>query len=332
MPGLLLWIVPSLLWVAVRFGPLGAATALLCVAALSLWGTASQQGPFVLALSVENVTSLQLFWIVLGAPVLLLAASIREREQVEAALHEQRNQLAHITRVATVGELSGALAHELRQPLTAILANAQAGIHMLSAQKVDLNELREILKDISEQDMHAASVISHLRSLLREGESQFEEISIETIVRDALALGRNTIATSGVNVQAQIAGGLPRVHGDPVQLLQVMLNLIVNGCEATVSKPTAERQLWLQVTRPDQKHVEVRITDSGVGLPVGREERVFEPFFTTKDKGLGLGLSIGRSIVRAHGGRLWGENSAQGGATFYLLLPADEVHSAPAPG
>ena len=325
----LLWVFPPLLWVAVRFGPVGASTALLGVAALSVWGTARQLGPFVLMTHADRVLSLQLFWIVMCTPVMLLAAVIWERERVEDALQAHRTQLAHLTRVATAGELSSSLAHELRQPLTAILANAEAAQVLLTRDGVDLREVRAILEDIAEQDKFAANVIGRLRSLLEKEEPHFEMLAMETTVGDALALSRGTVERSGVQVETQIAPGLPRVRGDPVQLLQVVLNLVVNGCESMSATPAPDRRLRLRVARQDSEYVEVLIADSGTGLPQGREDRVFEPFFTTKKTGLGLGLAIGRSIVSAHGGRLWGENNLLRGATFHLLLPMDHANDGP---
>jgi len=321
-PGLLLWFFPPLVWAAVRLGPWGAVTSVSFVALLSTLGTARQLGPFVLASEAEQVLSLQLFWIALGPPIMLLAAVIREREQAEEALHEQRKQLAHVTRVATAGELSGAIAHELRQPLTSILANAQAALHLLNRERVDLSEVRQILEDITRDDQAAASVLARLRMFLKEGTSRFEPLAVETVVRDALALSKSTVDLSGVEVQTSIAGGLPRVFGDPVQLLQVMVNLVVNGCESMHLTPRLARRLDLYVAPLDPEHVEVLVSDRGVGLPNGGEDRVFDPFFTTKEHGLGLGLAIGRSIVTAHGGRIWGENNhTTHGATFHLVLP-----------
>ena len=193
VPTLLLWIYPPLVYAAVRFGPVGAATSLFCIAALSTWGTAWHLGPFVLTADAHQVLSLQVFWIVIGLPIMLLAAVIRERELAEHALHEQRNQLAHVTRVATVGEMSGALAHELHQPLTSILANAQAAILLLDRHPPDLREVRAILEDIAQQDKYSASVIARFRSFIREGESRFEPLVVENVVRDALALSRSTV-------------------------------------------------------------------------------------------------------------------------------------------
>ena len=319
-PSLLLLMFPPLLWAAVRLGPLGASTALFAIAALSVWGTARQLGPFVMVADAYRVTSLQVFWITLAMPILLLAGIMREREQADAQLRAQRNQLAHVTRVATVGALSGALAHELRQPLMAILANAEAATALLARGDGHGSEIRAILTDIAEQDKYAANVITRLRTFLQEREPLVEALRLEPLVQDALALARSTVERLGVEVETQVAAELPEVRGDPVQLLQVVLNLIVNGCEAMSDNPPRERQLRVQVEPSDSAFVELTVVDRGIGLPVDTPNRVFEPFFTTKDKGLGLGLAIGRSIVTAHGGRLWAENNRDRGATFHLLL------------
>jgi two-component system, LuxR family, sensor kinase FixL len=256
------------------------------------------------------------------APVMLLAATVREREVSEAALHDQRNQLAHMQRLATVGELSVALAHELRQPMTSILANAQAGLRLLASAPSNVALMREILEDIVQADKQAANVISRLRSVLRSGDPTFEPVAIESVISDALALTRSTVENAQVTVQVEVPAGLPRVLGDQVQLLQVLVNLVVNGCESMLDVPAADRALTVYVRRAGLDRLEVSVGDCGVGLPVAEEDRVFEPFFTTKSDGVGLGLSIGRSIAGAHGGRLWAENNhGRRGATFYLELP-----------
>jgi two-component system sensor kinase FixL len=257
---------------------------------------------------------------VLCPPLTLLAASIRERELTEHALHSHRNQLAHVTRVATAAELSAAVAHELRQPLASILMNAQAANKLLARRAPNLDQVREILNDIVQDNNQAANIITHLQSFVRKDESRFETLALDKVVRDALGLGHSIIALSRANVQTQIAGGLPRVRGDSVQLLQIVLNLIVNACESMNGIPRADRRLLLQLTQFNSR-LELLVTDSGVGLPNDSKERLFEPFFTTKEKGLGLGLAISRSIATSHGGRLWGENNPEGGATFHLELP-----------
>jgi signal transduction histidine kinase len=323
LPWLLLWVFPPLLWAAVRFGPLGAATSLFFIAALSILGSSRELGPFVLGPGADQILSLQLFWMILYLPVTLLAAAIRERELTEHTLHDQRNQLAHVTRVATAGEFSAAIAHELRQPLASILMNAQTATKLLAQPSPNLSELRDILKDIVEQNQQAADIISHLQTFVRKEDSRFETVALAKVVRDAIALGHNVIAHSGANLQTHIAGGLPPVQGDSVQLLQVVLNLIVNACDSMngISKPN--RRLIMQLKQTSHHRLELSVTDCGIGLPADDRERVFEPFFTTKEKGLGLGLAISRSIATAHGGRLWGENNPKGGATFHLELPTD---------
>ena len=325
-PSLLLLVFLPLLWASVRTGPLGASSTVLCAAALSVWGTARQLGPFVAMADSDRVLSLHLFWILLWAPVMLLAAVIREREQAEEALHEQRSQLAQVTRLATVGELSGALAHELRQPLMSILANAQAATRLLSLETPDVVEVRKILRDIAEDDKHAAGVIGRMRSFVGEDTSRFEPVAIESVVRDALALSRSTLELYDVSVDAKIPPGLPHVRGDPVQLLQVVLNLVVNGCESMGGIPVAERRLTMRAAPVDGSYVEFMVSDAGAGLPRGVEKRVFDPLFTTKENGLGLGLSICRSIVTAHGGRLWAENNPHRGATFHLILNTESAN------
>ena len=254
----------------------------------------------------------------------MLAAVIRERDEVERALQTQRNQLAQVSRARTVSELSGALAHELNQPLTAILANAQAGIRFIARQQpADLRLIREILEDIAKQDRQAASVIARLRSLLKEEEPRFEPLDLENVVQEALSLGHRTMENSGVHLEAQIAAGLPCVQGDRVQLLQVLTNLILNACESMNDVAASDRCMRLRALQVDPQRVDVSVEDSGSGLPRGSEGRVFEPFFTTKPQGLGLGLAICRSIATAHGGELWAENGSERGATFHLVLPTD---------
>jgi len=323
VPTLLLFAFPPLLWASVRFGPIGGSTALFALAALSIWGTAHQLGPFVLIEDTDRILSLEVFWIVLWGPTMLLAATIRERERAEMALQQQRNQLAHVTRVATVGELSGAIAHELRQPLTSILVNAQTGQHLLASPDVDLIAVREILDEIAGQDKQAANVITRMRSFIQRGESRLQTIAIDGVVRDALGLGRLTAADAGVDVETEMEPGLPSVHGDAVELLQVVLNLIVNACESMKHVARPKRQLLVRVGRRSLHEVEVVVSDCGIGLPTGTNSRLFEPFYTTKQNGLGLGLAISRTIATAHGGRLWGENNTTGGATFHLVLPAE---------
>lgn len=322
LPWLLALALPPLVWTAVRLGPTGASLSLFCLAALSVVGATRQLGPFV-SKGDDVVLSVQLFWIALCPPVLLLAAAIREREELAKALDEQRSQLAHVTRIATVGELSAELAHELRQPLTAIIANAQAAGMMLLQRPIDVAEIRAILSDIECDARHTDTVITQLRSFLKRRDSQYAPLRVESLVRDALALSSNALALAGVEVEAHVAANLASVRGDTAELVHVLLNLITNGCDAMRCTSVARRRLRLAALQPDPGHVELTVSDTGIGLPNGEAERVFEPLFTTKPEGLGLGLAVARSIATASGGRLWGENNRDGGATFHLVLPVD---------
>jgi signal transduction histidine kinase len=270
-PALLLLVFPPLLWAAVRLGPLGASTALLGVAALSVWGTAGQLGPFVLFSDATRVLSLQLFWITMSTPILLLAAVIRKREQAEITLLTLRQHLAR--EAGGRRELSG---RWRRAPPTAeaIRANAEAASTLLDRGDADPGQLRAILEDIAQQNRYAADVITRMRSFLQEREPRFEQLVLETVVQDALALTRGLLDRLGVVVNTDVGNGLPRVWGDSVQLVQVVLNLILNGCESMTHTPVAERVLRLQLARNDGQYVELAIEDRVDGLPLGAEERM----------------------------------------------------------
>jgi PAS domain S-box-containing protein len=246
---------------------------------------------------------------------------VTARKQAELAVQQQRQLLTHLTRVATLGELSGALAHELNQPLTAILSNAQAALRFLAREPVDLAELREILQDIADEDRRAGEVIRRLRALLRRGETPGQPLDVNELTSDVLRLAHSELIAHGVTVTAQLTPELPRVAGDRVALQQVLLNLIVNACDAMRLDEPDQRQLTVTTALDGEGAVRVAIVDRGAGIPADGIERVFEPFFTTKEHGLGLGLMICRSIIVAHGGRLWATNNPDRGATFTFTLP-----------
>ena len=248
---------------------------------------------------------------------------ISERKQAELEAARQRHDLAHLARVTTIGELSSSLAHELTHPITAILINAQAAQRFLDGDDVDLKEVREILNDIVTEDQRAGEVIHRLRSLLKKGEPQKHcDVNPNEVVQDVLKLVRNDLINQNVTADTDLAQNLPSIIGDRVQLQQVLLNLVLNACEAMADCASSERQLLI-ASKLEKSAVQVSVTDRGVGIPEKKLEQVFERFFTTKKEGMGLGLSICRSIIDAHEGKIWATNNADCGATFYFSLPID---------
>lgn len=244
-----------------------------------------------------------------------------QRKRAEAESLEQQRQVRHLARVAMMGELSGALAHELQQPLTAILCNAQAGQLLAAQEPPNAEELREIFSEIIRDDKHAGEVIHHLRSHLMRGEMQLECLDLGEVVRDVLTLVRGTLTRHSVQLDAHI-GGVPIVQGVRVEVQQLLLNLILNASDAMNSNAAEDRRIEI-VAALDQHSGFVRtsVLDGGRGIGHDQLERIFEPFVTTKKGGLGLGLAVCRSIISAHKGRLWATNRADGGAAFHFTLP-----------
>ena len=259
-----------------------------------------------------------------GKPIRLLGFSmdITARKQAELEAARQRHDLAHLARVTTLGELSSSIAHELTHPITAILSNAQAAQRFLDGDDVDLNEVREILNDIVTEDQRAADVIHRLRGLLRKGEppKHSDDVDLNEVVGDVLKLMRSDLINQNVTVDTDLAQSLPPVAGDWVQLQQVLLNLALNACETMADCDSLERQLLI-ASKSENGTVRVSVADRGRGIPEKKLERVFERFFTTKKEGMGLGLSICRTIISAHRGEIWATNNADHGATFHFSLP-----------
>jgi signal transduction histidine kinase len=248
-------------------------------------------------------------------------ADVTTRHDAQMQMDEQRRELSHLARVNALGQLSGALAHELNQPLTSISNNAEAARHLLRRRPVDLPEIDAALGDILTEDRRAAQVIRRLRALLRRGETRVIPVDAAEIVGEVLELSHAELITRGVSASAIVASGLPLVLADRVQLQQVLLNLILNACEAMELVQARGRRLSLLVAA-DGSQVRFSVRDSGTGIPAPLIDHLFEPFVTTKREGLGLGLSISRTIVAAHGGRMWAENNADGGASVHCLFPA----------
>jgi two-component system sensor kinase FixL len=253
-----------------------------------------------------------------------VSLDVTSRKVAEAELLRHRGELAHLSRVGTVGELSGSLAHELSQPLTAILSNAQAAQRHLAGPAPDLNEVQEILKDIVAEDMRAGEVIHRVRLLLRKGQVNRQLLDLSGVVEDVLKIMRSELVSQEVSVTRDLATDLPMVAGDPIQFQQVLMNLVVNGCEAMAGGVIpGERRLTVRTRRNEPGAIEVSVGDSGSGIPIERLTDVFEPFFTTKPRGMGLGLAVCRTIIEAHGGRIWAENNpAASGATIHFCISA----------
>ena len=251
--------------------------------------------------------------------VLVVVRDITERRRAELELQTQRTELAHLSRVALLGELSATFAHELNQPLAAIMSNARAGQRLMARKPPDVTEVRAILEDIVADDRRAGEVIRRMQALLKRGELQLQPLDVNEVVREVLQLLHSELIRREVVVHTTLAPALPRVPGDRIQIQQVLMNLLFNACDAMADQAREGRSVSL-ATSGTLGAVRISVTDQGTGIPEGNEERVFEPFFTSKRHGLGLGLAICRTIVAAHGGRLWAANNAQRGATFHLVL------------
>ena len=260
-----------------------------------------------------------------GSPTRMYGVSfdVTPLKEAEQELLRQHGELAHLSRVSMLGELSGSLAHELNQPLTAILSNAQAARRLLDRDVPDVTEVREILNDIVDQDRRAGDVIQRLRSMLKKGEVQRLPLDVNGLILESLRLMRGDLAGRSVAVTTELAADLPTVSGDRVQLQQVLLNLVLNASDAMAALEPADRRLLVRAERDGDGGVRISVSDRGCGIPADRLEAVFEPFVTTKAAGMGLGLAVCRTIVRAHGGELRAENNGEGtpGATLHFVLP-----------
>jgi two-component system sensor kinase FixL len=261
-----------------------------------------------------------------GTATQVLGAStdITQRKETERELREQRAELAHVARISTMGELAASLAHELNQPLTAILSNAQAALRFMSAKAVDLDEIREILQDIVKDNSRAGEVIRRMRALVKKEDLEFAPLDLANVVRDVVVLVNSDAILQNIKVELELGEHLPLVRGDRVQLQQVVLNLLLNAFDAMKDSPANDREVRVRAERWDQNLIQVAVIDRGTGLTGDKLDKIFKPFYTTKGDGLGMGLSICRSIIEAHGGRLWAQNNGQRGATFYFTVGVDE--------
>lgn len=253
-----------------------------------------------------------------------VCADITERHDSANQMRQLREELAHSSRVSTMGQLASALAHELSQPLSAILRNAEAAELLLEQNPADLAEFRAILADILQDEQRASGVIDRMRALLKRRNIEQAPLSVDDLVQEVAGLIRSDAHQRKVQMAIDVLPGLPQVVGDRIQLQQVLLNLLLNAMDAMSQQPADTRRLTVQVRRSEGRMVEVRVQDSGPGIPAPRLVQLFEPFFTTKANGMGLGLPISRTIIEAHHGRIWGENRPEGGAYFCFTLPMAE--------
>ena len=244
------------------------------------------------------------------------SALLRQRGEIE--LRKLRRDLTHVGRVATMGELTASIAHELNQPLTAILSNAQVAERLIDSG-VDAKDIREIVSDIVADDKRAIDVINRLRALFKKDDTNQRPLDVNALIQDVVSLVRSDATTRGVSIDLELAAGLPVVLADRIQLQQVVLNLIMNGLDAM--RTSDDRRLAIATRVSADGVVRVSVSDRGSGIAECELPLVFEPFHTTKPQGLGMGLSIARSLVEAHGGRLWAQNNSNGGATFSFTLP-----------
>lgn len=247
---------------------------------------------------------------------------ITERKEAELQAVQDRTALRHITRVSLLGQLSASIAHQLNQPLASILSNAEAARVMLDRTPVDLPELRAICDDIVTSDQRAAEVIQQLGALFRRSNLDLVPLDLNCLVRDSLELVRGDMLSRHVSVLTELSPGLPAVPGDRVQLQHLILNLVINAADAMRFNPEGERRMTVG-TALQGSTIEVWVADRGPGIAPGDLQRVFEPFWTRKESGMGMGLSICRSIATAHRGSLSARNAAQGGAVLCLQLPLE---------
>ena len=239
-----------------------------------------------------------------------------------AALQEVQSELTHVTRVMTLGELTASIAHEVNQPLAAIVTNGNATLRWLGGVTPNLSEARQAVERIIKDSYRASAVISRIRTLVKKTPPRNDLVDLNEVIVEVFALAQNEARRNRVALKQQLKQDLPQVHGDRVQLQQVILNLIINGLEAIGKSKNGTRELSVMSERDEDK-VKIAVSDSGEGLDSANLERVFDAFFTTKPDGMGMGLAISRTIIESHGGRLWASSNSPHGAVFQFTLPTN---------
>ena len=332
-PALLYAPIPLLIWAALRFGLSGISAAMLVVTFEAIWGAMHGHGPFLQQSPAENALALQMFLIVTGTPLMFLSVLLEDDRRSQQALHEveddarrHREQINLLSRVSLLGEMTASLAHELNQPLSAIISNANAGMRYIERGKDDPARLRDILGDVESDANRAYNIIRNVRNTIKKGDPARRQIDLNELVTNVAHVVRPDAVGYSCEVETSLAKDLPPIEGDPVQIQQVLVNLVSNALDAMRQTPTGRRKVEISTAGKGESEVRLSVRDHGSGIRTEVHDRLFDQFFTTKEHGLGMGLAIVRSIVEAHGGKIHAENVADGGACFYFTLPVTKKH------
>jgi signal transduction histidine kinase len=327
-PALLYAPIPLLIWAALRFGLSGISAAMLVVTFQAIWGAMHGRGPFLLQSPAENALALQMFLIVTGTPLMFLSVLLEDDRRSQQALREveedarrHREQINQLSRVSLLGEMTASLAHELGQPLSAIITNANAGTRFIDRGKEDPKTLRDILVNVASDGHRAHEIIQNVRNTIKKGDAIRRRINLNELITNVAHVVRPDAVAYSCEVETSLAKDLPLIEGDPVQIQQVLVNLVSNAFDAMRQTPPSQRKVEISTAGNGDGKVRLSVRDHGTGIRTEVHEQLFDQFFTTKEQGLGMGLAIVRSIVESHGGEIQAENVADGGARFYFTLP-----------
>jgi C4-dicarboxylate-specific signal transduction histidine kinase len=322
------------LWLAFRTTDLGQKLVAAVVMGLAVSGmhyTAMRaaiftaHGPVHEALVSAGLDQTNLALAVAGITFIILAfasvASLFERRRAEEALRQAQANLAHLSRVMTLGELTASISHEVNQPIAAIATNGQICLRLLALETPRPDDLRATVERIVRDANRASEVIQRIRALAKRSEPQMESLDINDVIREAILLVQREVFNHGASLRTELASALPPVLGDRVQLQQVIINLLINGVEAMAPITDRPHEIIIRSQQHEAGQVHVAVLDSGIGIDSETADQLFSAFFTTKPSGMGMGLSISRSIVRAHGGRLWVSPNPDHGAAFQFTVP-----------